>query len=76
MQASAFGFLLILILERFLSLYYGAEYERICAPIPWFTIADVRNQGRFINYTEQSITDQAISKNSERIIPKDSILLR
>lgn len=43
--------------------------------IPWFTIADVRNQGRFINYTEQSITDQAISKNSERIIPKDSILL-
>jgi type I restriction enzyme S subunit len=43
--------------------------------IPWFTIADVRNQGRFINYTEQSITEQAISKNSERIIPKDSILL-
>ena len=43
--------------------------------IPWFTIADVRKQGRFINSTEQSITEQAISKKSERIIPKDSILL-
>jgi len=43
--------------------------------IPWFTIADVRSQGRFINYTEQSITKEAISKNSDRIVPKDSILL-
>lgn len=43
--------------------------------IPWFTIADVRSQGRFINYTEQSITEEAISKNSDRIVPKDSILL-
>ncbi|MDB7623352.1 restriction endonuclease subunit S [Enterococcus lactis] len=43
--------------------------------IPWFTIADVRSQGRFINFTEQSITEQAISKSSDRIIPKDSILL-
>lgn len=43
--------------------------------IPWFTIADVRSQGRFINQTEQYITEHAISKNTERIIPKDSILL-
>ncbi|MFS4084316.1 restriction endonuclease subunit S [Aerococcus urinaeequi] len=43
--------------------------------IPWFTIADVRIQGRFINYTEQYITEEAISKNSNRIVPKDSILL-
>lgn len=43
--------------------------------IPWFTIADIRQQGRFINNTEQYITEKAVSKESERIIPKDSVLV-
>lgn len=43
--------------------------------IPWFTIDDVHDQGRFISHTKQSITKQALSKNSERIVPPDTVLL-
>ena len=43
--------------------------------IPWFTIDDVREQGRFISYTNQYIADKAISRNSQRIIPPDTVLL-
>ncbi len=43
--------------------------------IPWFTIDDVREQGRFISHTNQHITDKAISKNTQRIIPQDTVLL-
>lgn len=43
--------------------------------IPWFTIEDVRKQGRFIESTEQYITKEALSKNTERIIPRDTVLL-
>ena len=43
--------------------------------IPWFTIDDVREQGRFISHTNQHITDKAISKNTQRIIPPDTVLL-
>ena len=42
--------------------------------IPWFTIDDVREQGRFISYTNQYIADKAISRNSQRIIPPDTVL--
>ncbi|MCI6000848.1 MAG: restriction endonuclease subunit S [Finegoldia magna] len=43
--------------------------------IPWFTIEDVREQGRFINYTNQHITEKALSYKSDRIIPRDTVLL-
>lgn len=43
--------------------------------IPWFTIEDIRHQGRIITKTEQHITKGALSKDSKRIIPKDSVLL-
>ena len=43
--------------------------------IPWFTIEDVRKQGRFIEKTEQFITEKALSKGSERIVPANTVLL-
>ena len=43
--------------------------------IPWFTIEDVHRQGRFINSTEKYITRKALSKNTERIVPADTVLL-
>ena len=43
--------------------------------IPWFTIEDVHRQGRFISSTEKHISKKALSKNTERIVPPDSVLL-
>lgn len=43
--------------------------------IPWFTIEDVHRQGRFISTTEKFISQKALSKNTERIVPPDSVLL-
>lgn len=43
--------------------------------IPWFTIEDVRRQGRYIESTEQFITEKALSKDSERIVPAETVLL-
>lgn len=40
---------------------------------PWFTIDDIRKQGRIITYTNQHVTEKALSKL--RILPKDSVLL-
>jgi type I restriction enzyme, S subunit len=42
--------------------------------IPWFTIKDIREQGRIITYTEQFISNSAIN-NSARIVPANSVLL-
>ena len=43
--------------------------------LPWFTIEDVRRQGRFISSTEKFITPKALAKNTERIVPADTVLL-
>lgn len=43
--------------------------------LPWFTIEDVRRQGRFISSTEKFITQKALAKNTERIVPADTVLL-
>lgn len=43
--------------------------------IPWFTIEDIHRQGRFISSTEKFITRKALSKNTERIVPADTVLL-
>ena len=43
--------------------------------ISWFTVEDINEQGRIINYTKQYITSKAIAKNSKRILPKNTVLL-
>ena len=40
---------------------------------PWFTIDDLREQGRIITYTKQKITKAAL--NRSRILPVNSVLL-
>lgn len=42
--------------------------------IPWFTVEDIRKQGRIINFTEQYISKKALS-SKERIVPRNSVLL-
>lgn len=40
---------------------------------PWFTIEDIREQGREIYYTKQKVTKLALSKL--RVLPADTVLL-
>lgn len=40
---------------------------------PWFTIDDIREQGRIIRYTKQKVTQAALKRL--RVLPIDSILL-
>jgi restriction endonuclease S subunit len=41
--------------------------------VPWFTVEDIRNQGRVIYKTRQYVTTEALGKLS--LIPRESILL-
>lgn len=43
--------------------------------IPWFTIDDIRNQGRRIRHTAQKITQSALKKTSVKLLPKKTVLL-
>jgi len=43
--------------------------------VPWFTIDDIREQGRIINFTKQKITKKALEKTSVKLLPPESILL-
>lgn len=43
--------------------------------VPWFTVDDIRNQGRFINKTKQYISKKALGNSKQRLLPKNSILL-
>ena len=43
--------------------------------IPWFTIDDIRQQGKTINYPNQKITDLALKETSVKLLPKDTVLL-
>ncbi len=43
--------------------------------IPWFTIDDMREQGRKISSTHQKITQAALSETSVKLLPEDSVLL-
>ncbi len=43
--------------------------------IPWFTIEDVRNQGRVIKYTTQHITEKALKETSVKLLPPNTVLL-
>ena len=43
--------------------------------IPWFTIDDIRIQGRFITGTEQKITEMGFKESSVKLLPKETVLL-
>jgi type I restriction enzyme S subunit len=43
--------------------------------VNWFTINDIRNQGRIINYTNQKITKEGYEKSSLRVLPPKTVLL-
>lgn len=43
--------------------------------IPWFTVIDKNKQGPFISSTGQYISNNAVGISSDRIVPKDSVLL-
>jgi type I restriction enzyme M protein len=43
--------------------------------IPWFTIEDIRNQGRVIKYTTQRITEKALKETSVKLLPPNTVLL-
>jgi type I restriction enzyme M protein len=43
--------------------------------IPWFTIEDIRGQGRIITNTQKHVTKKGFKNSSLRILPKNAILL-
>ncbi len=43
--------------------------------INWFTISDIRKQGRTITNTEQKITEDGFKSTSMTLLPKDTVLL-
>jgi type I restriction enzyme M protein len=43
--------------------------------IPWFTIDDIRKQGRIIKNTQQFITEKGFNESSVKILPKNTTLI-
>ena len=43
--------------------------------INWFTIEDIREQGRIIKSTRQKVTEKALRETSIKLLPKNSVLL-
>ena len=43
--------------------------------IPWFTVDDIHKQGRRIKATQKYITEQSLCKNSNRILPINTVLI-
>jgi len=43
--------------------------------IPWFTVEDVRNQGRVIRHTLKHITEKALNETSVKLLPPNTVLL-
>ena len=43
--------------------------------VPWFTVKDIRSQGREIESTLETITSQALEQTSINLIPEGSVLL-
>lgn len=43
--------------------------------IPWFTIDDIRDQGRIIKTTKQKITQKALNETSVKLLPEDTVLI-
>ncbi len=43
--------------------------------VSWFTINDIRQNGRIINETKQHITGEALAKTGIKLLPRKSVLL-
>lgn len=43
--------------------------------IPWFTVDDLRKQGKYITYTEKFITKLGLKESSLSLIPENAVLL-
>lgn len=43
--------------------------------VPWFTIEDIRKNGRIVEGTLQHITRRALDETSIKVVPKDSVLI-
>ena len=43
--------------------------------VPWFTIEDLREQGKNITSTKQKVTQFAVSGKKVKLVPKNSVLL-
>ena len=43
--------------------------------IPWFTVDDLRKQGKYITYTEKFITKLGLKESSISLIPENAVLL-
>ena len=43
--------------------------------VPWFTIDDIRKQGRIIRKTSQKITQKALKETSVKLLPPKTVLL-
>jgi len=43
--------------------------------IPWFTVDDIRKQGRIIKITEQKVTEKALNDTSIKLLPKKTVLI-
>jgi type I restriction enzyme M protein len=41
--------------------------------IPWFTIEDIREQGRIITYTKQKINAKALNETNVKLLPKNTV---
>lgn len=53
--------------SRAVSDYYGGT-------IPWCSISDISNAGKFLTRTEESLTSLGLEKSSAKLIPADAIL--
>ena len=43
--------------------------------VPWFTVDDMRKQGKYITYTEKFITKLGLKESSISLIPENAVLL-
>ena len=65
---------LCFIINGFTPLRTNVEYWEN-PTIHWFTVDDIRRQGRRIKSTIQSINEKALAKNTNRILPPGTVLL-
>ena len=71
----------LITLEEICDIYNGSTPRRNIAEfwsngtIPWFTVEDIRIQGRIITSTKQKITKTALDETSVKLLPENSILL-
>jgi type I restriction enzyme M protein len=43
--------------------------------VPWFTVEDIRQNGRLVRTTQKHITNEALRETSIKIVPENSVLL-